>query len=72
VLAGYLYFFGDVAGNAVFIWVVWGVFAGVFAFVGPASPVRDQSLDRQRMAIGITTFVLGVLCFTPVPIAISG
>jgi membrane-associated protease RseP (regulator of RpoE activity) len=71
-LAGYLYFFGSVAGNAVFIWVVWGVFAGVFAFVGPASPVRDQSLDRNRMAIGITTFVLGVLCFTPVPIAISG
>jgi membrane-associated protease RseP (regulator of RpoE activity) len=71
-LAGYLYFVADVAGNAVFIWVVWGVFAGIFAFVGPASPVRDDSLDAKRMAIGATTFVLGVLCFAPVPIAISG
>jgi membrane-associated protease RseP (regulator of RpoE activity) len=71
-LAGYLYFVADVAGNAVFIWVVWGLFAAVFAFVGPANPVRDEPLDRRRALVGVATLLVGLLCFTPVPIAISG
>jgi membrane-associated protease RseP (regulator of RpoE activity) len=71
-LAGYLYFLADTAGNAVFIWVFWGLFASLFAFVGPATPVRDETLKTKRMLVGVATFVFGVLCFTPVPIAIAG
>ena len=69
-LAAYLYYLTDVDGNAIAIWAVWGVFTAVLASVGPARPVRDESLDRGRFALGIVTFVLGVLCFTPVPIQI--
>ncbi len=68
-LAGYLYVFEDV-GSAVTIWVFWGLLAGVFAFMGSATPVTDDDLDRKRIALGIVTFALGVLCFTPVPIEI--
>jgi membrane-associated protease RseP (regulator of RpoE activity) len=68
-LAGYLYFFENV-GSAVTIWVFWGLLAGLFAFMGSATPVTDEDLDRKRVAVGILTFVLGALCFTPVPIEI--
>ncbi|PSQ17007.1 hypothetical protein BRD00_09525 [Halobacteriales archaeon QS_8_69_26] len=69
-LAGYLYYFREVPGNAVFIWVFWGLFAAFFAFVGPAAPVEDEPLGRRRILVGALTLVLGALCFTPVPIAI--
>lgn len=71
-LAGYLYFVDDVAGNAVFLWVFWGLFASVFAFVGAATPVQDESLDLRRKLVGILTLVVGILCFHPVPIEIIG
>ncbi|WP_049928080.1 site-2 protease family protein [Halopiger goleimassiliensis] len=71
-LAGYLYYVTDVSGNAVAIWAVWGVFTAVLASVGPARPVRDDSLGRKRFVLGVVTFVLGILCFTPVPIQIIG
>jgi len=68
-LAGYLYFFRNV-GSAVSIWVFWGLLAGVFAFMGSAKPIADEPLDRRRIAVGIATFLVGLLCFTPVPIQI--
>jgi len=71
-LAGYLYYFQDVAGNAVFLWVFWGLFASVFAFVGAAKPVQEESLDPTRKLIGAVTLLVGVLCFHPVPIQVIG
>ena len=67
-LAGYLYLFTDVSANAPFLWTFWGLIALGLAYVGPTTPVFDEPLDRKRMALGVLTFVLGVLCFTPVPI----
>ena len=68
-LAGYLYFISDVT-NAVGIWVMWGLLATGLAYAGPATPIRDTPLDSKRVALAILTFVLGILCFTPVPFTI--
>ncbi|WP_255193244.1 site-2 protease family protein [Natronobeatus ordinarius] len=69
-LAGYLYYVGGHSGNSVFIWVFWGLFATLIAAVGPARPVNDERLGTGRIVLGVVTFVLGILCFMPVPIAI--
>jgi membrane-associated protease RseP (regulator of RpoE activity) len=69
-LAGYLYVFENVAGNAIAIWVFWGIFASVFSFAGSATPVSDDALDGKRRAVGVLTILLGVLCFHPVPIQV--
>jgi len=66
-LAGYLYFFQDIDG-AIGIWALWGFLALVLAYAGPANPIHDEELDPRRKAVGVLTLVLGVLCFTPVPI----
>ena len=68
-LAGYLLFFSD-GFDSVLIWAIWGVFALGLAAAGPADPINDDSLDRKRLAVGVCTFVLGALCFTPVPVEI--
>jgi membrane-associated protease RseP (regulator of RpoE activity) len=68
-LAGYLFYVED-AGSAVGLWAFWGLLALVFAFVGPAHPVQEQPLDSKRKLVGALTLVLGLLCFTPVPIQI--
>ncbi len=70
-LAAYVEFVLDAPGNAALIWVVWGVIASVFTLMGSARPVQEETtLDRRRLAVGALTLALGVLCFTPVPIAI--
>jgi membrane-associated protease RseP (regulator of RpoE activity) len=71
-LAGYLYLFTGVSSNAPFLWVFWGLIALGLAYVGPTRPVFDEPLDRKRMAVGVLTFVLGALCFTPVPFELIG
>jgi membrane-associated protease RseP (regulator of RpoE activity) len=71
-LAGYLYYVSGYSGNSVFIWVFWGIFTAVLASVGPAHPVNDDRLGAGRWLLGFLTFVLGLLCFMPVPIAIVG
>jgi hypothetical protein len=68
-LAGYLYYVEDV-GSAVGLWAFWGLLALVFAVVGPAHPIQEQPLDTKRKLVGAFTLVLGLLCFTPVPIQI--
>jgi len=68
-LAGYLYFVHE-STNAVVLWVVWGVIGLALAYAGPATPIRDEPIDRGRVAVGVLTFALGVLCFTPVPFEI--
>jgi membrane-associated protease RseP (regulator of RpoE activity) len=68
-LAGYLYYVNG-SGNAVGIWVLWGIIALFFATVGPAQPIDDRDLDPRRKAIGLLTLLLGLACFAPVPIQI--
>jgi len=69
-LAGGLYVFGN-AGQAVFLWVLWGGIATYMALRGSAVPLSEEPLDRKRIAVGALTFVLGALCFVPTPIVIG-
>ena len=68
-LAAYVFYVERVS-NASVLWVFWGLLATYVAYVGPADPIDDEGLDSRRKAIGILTFVLGLLCFTPIPIEI--
>jgi Predicted membrane-associated Zn-dependent proteases 1 len=68
-LAGYL-LFGVDGIDSVGIWLLWGVFAAGLAYAGPATPVQDEPLGRRRLLVGVLAFVLGALCFTPIPIEI--
>jgi len=70
-LGAYLWVVED-AGNAAGIWLLWGVLASVVTLSGSVEPVDDRPLDRRRMALGVVTFVLGALCFMPLPIQIVG
>ncbi|MFB6107139.1 MAG: site-2 protease family protein [Halobacteriaceae archaeon] len=70
-LAGYLYFFTEVS-DAAGIWAFWGVLTTVVAYAGSARPISDERLDARRTLLGVLTLVLGVLCFTPVPIRFVG
>jgi membrane-associated protease RseP (regulator of RpoE activity) len=70
-LAGYLFLATD-AGDAAGIWVLWGVLTSVVTLMGNVDPIDDEPLDRRRWAVGVLTFVLGALCFMPVPIQIVG
>jgi membrane-associated protease RseP (regulator of RpoE activity) len=67
-LAGYVYFVAGLRSTT--IWLMWGLFALGLAYAGPATPIDDEPLDRKRIALGLVTFVLAALCFTPVPIEI--
>lgn len=69
-LAGYLVVFQD--GRSAFLWAFWGILALVFSKVGTVTPIDESSVDKKRQAVAFLTLVLGVLCFTPVPISISG
>jgi membrane-associated protease RseP (regulator of RpoE activity) len=70
-LAAYLFYIRNAAFNAVFLWVFWGVFTMGIAYAGPATPIYDDALDTKRMVLGVLAFVLGVLCFTPVPFELA-
>lgn len=67
-LAAYLLVFRGF--DSVLIWTMWGFFALGLAYAGPATPVDDSRLGRPRFALGVVAFVLGVLCFTPVPVEV--
>jgi len=67
-LALYVFF---VAGwQSTTIWLIWGLFALGLAYAGPVTPVEEEPLDYGRILLGVVTFVLAALCFTPVPIEI--
>ncbi|MCO8242941.1 site-2 protease family protein [Haladaptatus sp. AB643] len=68
-LAAYVFYVLDVS-NATVLWVIWGFLSMFFAYVGPATPIDDGDLDTRRKILGLLTFVLGILCFTPTPIKI--
>jgi membrane-associated protease RseP (regulator of RpoE activity) len=69
-LAGYLVLFEN--GQGAQIWALWGVLALLFARAGNATPMDETPVDTKRRAVGVLTLVLGVLCFTPIPIAFAG
>ncbi len=72
-LAGYLFFVqGLDIRDSVAIWTFWGFITIGLAYAGHATPIYDEPLDRKRMAVGLLTFVLGLLCFTPVPFQYVG
>lgn len=68
-LAAYVFYVENVS-NASVLWAFWGLLATYVAYVGPANPIDDEGLDAKRKAVGVLTFVLGALCFTPIPIEI--
>jgi membrane-associated protease RseP (regulator of RpoE activity) len=68
-LAGYLLAFES--GQGAFLWGFWAVLALVFSRAGAATPFDETPLDRRRIAVGVLTLVLGVLCFVPVPLVVS-
>ncbi len=69
-LAGYLYYFREYSINTVFVWILWGLLATLFASMGAATPIRDDQLGSGRLLLGILTFGVGLLCFMPVPVMI--
>ncbi|MFB6117475.1 site-2 protease family protein [Halosegnis sp.] len=69
-LAAYLYAFEG--GRSATLWVVWGVLSALFLRAGSATPVDETPVGRGRQAIGLLTLLLGVACFTPVPITFTG
>ncbi|MCX9083564.1 MAG: site-2 protease family protein [Candidatus Methanoperedens sp.] len=51
-----------------YIWVLWGLFLSFFTAAGHPRPLDDDiPLGKGRMALGIITFILGLICFTLVP-----
>jgi membrane-associated protease RseP (regulator of RpoE activity) len=53
------------------IWLFWSFFLLLFALAGHPKPLNDEIiLDNKRMALGILTFILGILCFTLVPLTL--
>jgi len=68
-LAGYLLVFRG--GRSAFLWAFWGVLALVFSRAGTVTPIDDSPVGGWRRAVAVATLVLGVLCFTPVPISIT-
>jgi membrane-associated protease RseP (regulator of RpoE activity) len=68
-LGAYTYLFAD--GQSLSLWVIWGFLALLFARAGSAEPVDDSPLDAPRLAVGAVTLLLGVLSFTPVPLALT-
>lgn len=71
-LGAYLHFVAGYALGVAGIWLFWGLFALGLAYAGPADPISDDPLDGKRQAVGVLTFVLGLLCFMPIPFQIVG
>lgn len=72
-LSAYLYYGRGLSINeSVGLWAFWGLFSTFIAFNGPANPINDTTLDSRRMAVGVFTFLLGLLCFMVVPIQLLG
>lgn len=64
-------YIGTVMGQNAGIWFFWAILLFLFAAAGHPRPMEDRhELGGKRMLLGIVTFVLGLLCFTPVPFTI--
>ena len=69
-LAGYLVLFEN--GQGAQVWGLWGLLALLFSRAGNATPMDETPVDVKRRAIGVLTLLLGLACFTPIPIAFVG
>lgn len=50
------------------LWIIWGLILIFFSRRGHPDPVDDEEeVDLARKIIGILSFILALLCFTPVP-----
>jgi len=59
--------------NAGAIWFFWGFVTLVFSTQPHPEPLDDKTpIDQKRFTLGILTFILGLLCFTPVPFRFLG
>ncbi len=62
LLVNYVY------GTTDSIWIFWGFVTLFFALHPHPEPVDDETpLDLKRMVLGVLTFALALMCFTPVP-----
>jgi len=69
-LGGYLLVFAG--GRGAPLWLIWGLLTLVFSRVGSATPVDESPVGWRRQAVAAATLAVGLLCFTPVPIVITG
>ena len=68
-LAGYLYLFEG--GRSAGVWAVWGFLTLLIGRAGSAQPLDDTPVGTGRKLVGALTLVLGVLCFTPMPVVLG-
>jgi len=68
-LAGYLFVFEG--GRGAGLWVLWAVFALVFASLDTPSPTDRDAVGPARTALAAVTLGLGLLCFTPTPVVLT-
>lgn len=57
------YFFKDSGG----IWFFWAILAFFFSMQRHPKPYDDSPLPLRYLFLGMVTFAVGILCFTPVP-----
>ena len=53
------------------VWFFWGLITFFFSMQRHPKPADDTPLPLMHKIAGIATFVLGILCFTPVPFQIT-
>ncbi len=54
------------------IWILWGLITLFFSMQRHPEPIDDATpLDRKRYILGIFTFILAILCFTPIPFTLQ-
>jgi membrane-associated protease RseP (regulator of RpoE activity) len=71
-LAAYLWYVeGFGLNDSVGLWAFWGLLAAVVSQGGAADPIDESPIDRKRLALAALTFLLGALCFLPVPIEVA-
>jgi membrane-associated protease RseP (regulator of RpoE activity) len=68
-LAGYLYLFEG--GRSAGVWALWGFLTLLLSRAGNAQPLEDSPVGMGRKLVGLLTLVLGLLCFTPMPVVLT-
>lgn len=53
------------------VWFFWGLLTLFFSMQRHPKPADDSPLPLSYIVLGILTFAIGILCFTPVPFTIA-
>ena len=53
------------------VWLFWGLITMFFSMQRHPDPEDDSKLPMRYVVAGITTFLIGLLCFTPTPFRFS-